>query len=275
MKTSILLSALMLALAANAAAAQTAPGSSTAPEYTYRIDGTPGAGYRATLTAFHGPFHYRDIPLTPQGCGASPGTPVSSAAELIVFVQPTGPIHAEFHVPASSGGACEFVTVFDLKAEDRPPSTQEVDPEMPGQGQKPRMKEVPEITDLSAADPVRIGRTMTQWGGVAVIPASQAVLRRNGVCYFPYSYLSINAGPGHAEGSSNALTLGTPNGPLLALDDLAAQLPMSAATVQGRIGLPSGLSLVVLEVDAPGYVPETNPYNNVRRVMVDVTGSCY
>ncbi|HSX60806.1 MAG TPA: hypothetical protein VLF18_11455 [Tahibacter sp.] len=274
MKTSILLSALLLALAANTASAQAAPGSSPL-EYTYRIDSVAGAGYRATLTAFHGPFQYRDMPMTPQGCGASAGSPVSSAAELIVFVQPTGPIHAKFRAPSTSGGSCEFVTEFDLKAEDRPPSTQEVDPEMPGQGQKPRMKEVPEILDLSAADPVRIGRTMTQWGGVAVIPASQAVLRRNGTCYFPYSYLSINAGPGHAEGSSNALTLGAPDGPLLALDDLAAQLPMSAATVSGRIGLPSGLSLVVLEIDAPGYVPETIAYNNVRRVMVDVTGSCY
>lgn len=274
MKTSTLLSALMLALAATTAAAQTAPGGAAAPEYTYRIHSTPGAGYLATITSFNGPFHYRDMPLTPQGCGASPGTPVSSAAVLWLFVQPTGPIHAVFRVPASSGGACEFVTAFDLKAEDRPPSTQEVDPEMPGQGQKPRMKEVPEITDLSAADPVRIGRTMAQWGGYVTVPAVQAVARRNGQCYFPYSYLSINAGPGHAEGSSNALTLAQPDGPLLALDDLAAQLPMSAATVQGRIGLPSGLSLVVLEIDAPGYVPETNGFNNVRHLLVEVQGSC-
>lgn len=275
MKTSTLLSALMLALAATTAAAQTAPGASTAPEYTYRIDGVAGAGYRVTLTAFHGPFQYRDMALTPQGCGSSPGTPVSSLAELTLFVQPTGPIQAHFSVPASSGGTCHFETDFNLKAEDRPPSTSEVDPEMPPQGgNKPRMKEVPEITDLSAADPVMIGRTLTQWGGAATVPASQAILRRNGVCYFPYSYINVNAGPGHAEGSSNALTLNQANGPLLSLVDLPAQLPMSAVTVQGRVGLRSGLSLVVLDVEAPGYVPETNEYNNVRHVLVDVQGSC-
>ena len=50
---------------------------------------------------------------------------------------------------------------------------------------------------------------------------------------------------------------------------------MSAATVQGRVGLPSGLSTLVLEIDAPEYVPETNEYNNVRRVILDVQGSCY
>lgn len=270
MKTSNLLSAVLLALTASAAQAQSA----AAPEYTYRIDSTPGAGYRATLTAFHGPFHYRDIPLIPTGCGSNVGTPIADDAELTVFVQPTGPIQAKFQVPSTSGGSCSFDADFDLKALDRPPSTNEVDPEMPGQGQKPRMKRVPEINDLSAADPVQIGGTLTQWGSFAAIPASQAVLKRNGVCYFPYSYISLNAGPGHAEGSSNTLRLNGPNGPLLSLKDLPALQPMSATTVTGRIGLPSGLSIIAVEVDAPEYVPETNEFNNVRRVLVDVTGSC-
>ncbi|MBL8301078.1 MAG: hypothetical protein JNN30_22295 [Rhodanobacteraceae bacterium] len=275
MKTSPLLSALSLALAASAATAQTAPGSSASPDYSYRIDSVPGASHRVTITSFNGPFHYRDMALTPRNCGSSPGVPVPRAAEMLLFVPSNGPIHAEFRVPASSGGSCEFVTEFDLKAQDRPPSTNEVNPETPGQGQKPRMKLVPEITDLSAADPLQIGRIATQWGSVVTLPASQAVARNNGICYFAYSYLSINAGPGHAEGSTNALTLNPPNGPLLAVDDLPAQLPMSAATVRGRIGLPSGFSTVVLEVDAPNYVPETNETNNLRNISINVQGNCY
>lgn len=274
MKTSILLSALMLGLAANAAVAQTAPGSSASPDYSYRITSAATGAYLVTITSFNGPFHYRDMPLTPQGCGTSPGTPITNAAELWLFPQPSGVLSAEFRVPASSGGTCRFTTTFDLKAEDRP-KHEEPDPESPPQGQKLQLWEVPDSpTDLSAADPLQIGPTLTQWGGTAVVLASQAVAHRNNLCYFPYSYLSINAGPGHAEGSSNALTLSIPGGPLLALDDLPAQLPMSATAVKGRIGLPSGLSVVVVEVDAPGYVPETNEYNNVRRVLVDVQGSC-
>ncbi|HSX60807.1 MAG TPA: hypothetical protein VLF18_11460 [Tahibacter sp.] len=274
MKSSTLLSALMLALAANAATAQTAPGSSANPDYSYRIDRDAAGAYLVTLTSFHGPFHYRDMALTPQGCGASPGSPITSAAELWLFPQPTGVLSAEFRVPASSGGSCRFSTTFDLKAEDRP-QHEEPDPESPPQGQKLQLWEMPDSpTDLSAADPVQIGPTPTQWGSTAVVPAAQADARRNGLCYFAYSYLSTNAGPGHAEGTSNALTLSAPGGPLLALDDLPAQLPMSATVVDGRIGLPSGISVVVVEVDAPAYVPETSETNNVRRVVVDVQGSC-
>lgn len=275
MKTSTLLSALMLALAANAATAQTAPGSSPSPDYSYRINRAATGAWLVTLTSFHGPFHYRDMVLTPQGCGSNPGTPVSSAAQLWVTPQSTGPYHAEFRVPASSGGTCMFTKPFDLKAEDRP-THEEPDPESPPQGQKQlQLWEVPDgPTDLSAADPLQIGETMTQWGGYATVFASQAVARRNNLCYFPYSYLTINAGPGFAEGTSNALTLSVPDGPLLALDDQPALLPMSATPVKGKIGLPSGLSVVVLEIDAPAYVPETNEYNNLRRVLVDVQGSC-
>lgn len=270
MKTRPLFSALLLALSAGTAGAQSAP----APDYTYRIDGGGTAGYRVTITAFHGPFHYRDVPLSPRNCSGSPGTPVTAAAELRLFDQPGGPLHAEFHVPASSGGtSCEYFGSFDLKAADRP-VIHEVDPESPPQGQKPRMKEVPEISDLSAADPVQIGPAVVQWGDTATVSATQATRRRGGICYFPYRYLTIDGGPGHVEGTNNSLRLGSATGPLLALDDLPALQPLTSAASEGVIGLAAGTSIVVVEVDAPGYVPETSETNNLRRVIVDVQGSC-
>lgn len=271
MNTRTLLSALLLALSAGAACAQTAP----APDYTYRVDSAGTAGWRATITAYHGPFHYRDLVLTPRYCSGNPGTPDSAAAEMRVFPQASGPWPAEFRVPMSGGGAnCELFVGFDLKNHDQPPTTQEVDPEMPGQGQKPRMKEVPDTTDLAAADPVLIGPAILQWGDQATIPASQATRRRNGLCYFPYRYLVLDAGPGHAEGTSASLRLNGPTGTLLAYDDLPALQPLSTAAASGTIGLPSGSSIVVIEVDAPDYVPETSETNNLRRVLIDVQGSC-
>lgn len=270
MHTRTLLSALLLALSAGAASAQVAP----APDYTYRVDGGGSAGYRVTITAFHGPFHYRDVPLSPRNCSGTPGSPVTAAAELWLFDQPGGPLHAEFHVPASSGGAsCEYFGSFDLKAADRP-VIHEVDPESPPQGQKPRMKEVPEISDLTAADPVQIGPVVVDWGDTATLSATQATRRRGGVCYFPYRYLTINAGPGHVEGTTNRLRLGSVTGALLAQDDLPALQPLSSAAAEGAIGLAAGTNIVVVEVDAPGYVPETSETNNLRRVIVDVQGNC-
>ena len=276
MKPRVLISALLLALSASAAHAQAAPGSAD-PEYTYRVTVDSTGAYRVTVTSFNGPFHYRDVPLLPQNCSGSAGSPVTGAAEMLLFVQPSGPIHAEFHVPISGGGfGCEIVGEFDLKALDQPPSTSQVDPEMPGQGQKPRMKELPDgINDLRAADPVQIGRSFINWGDVTTLPAWQATFRRSGVCYFPYRYITLNAGPGTAEGTSNSLRRNSVNGQLLALDDLPALSPMSATTVNGQIGLPSGLSTIVLEADAPEYLAESNEYNNLRSVVVNVLGSCY
>lgn len=266
-----LFSALLLALSASAACAQVAP----APDYTYRVDSAGTAGWRATITAYHGPFHYRDLVLTPRYCSGNPGTPDSAAAGLRVFPQTSGPWPAEFRVPMSGGGAnCELFIEFDLKDHDRPPVFHEVDSEMPGQGQKPRMKEVPDITDLAAADPVLIGPAILQWGGQAAIPAEQATRKRNGVCYFPYRYLILDAGPGHAEGTSASLRLNGPAGTLLAYDDLPALQPLSTASASGVIGLPAGSSIVVIEADAPDYVPETSETNNLRRVQIDVQGSC-
>ncbi|WP_313919941.1 hypothetical protein [Tahibacter sp.] len=276
MKTQVLLSALLLALSATAAHAQSAPGSAD-PEYTYRVTVNAAGAYRVTVTSFNGPFHYRDVPLLPQNCSGNAGSPVTGAAEMLLFVQPSGPIHAEFHVPMTGGGSgCEIAGEFDLKALDRPPSTSQVDPEMPGQGQKPRMKELPDgINDLRAADPVQIGRNFINWGDVTSLPARQATFRRNGVCYFPYRYITLNAGPGTAEGTSNSLRRNTINGQLLAFDDLPALSPMTATTVNGLIGLPSGWSTIVLEADAPEYLAESSEFNNVRSVVVNVQGSCY
>jgi len=277
MKTQVLISALLLALGATTAHAQAAPGS-TDPEYTYRVTTDAAGGYRVTVTSFNGPFHYRDVPLLPRNCSGSAGSPVTSAAEMLLFVQPSGPIHAEFHVPMSSGGSgCEIAGEFDLKALDRPPSTNEIDPEMPPQGgHKPRMMELPDgINDLRAADPVQIGRNLVNWGDYMTLSASHATVRRSGVCYFPYRYITLNAGPGTAEGTSNSLRRNGVNGPLLAFDDLPALRPMSATTVSGQVGLPSGLSTIVLEADAPAYLSESSEYNNLRSVIVNVQGSCY
>jgi hypothetical protein len=271
MKTRLLFSALLLALSAGAACAQVAP----APDYTYRVNSAGTAGWRATITAYHGAFHYRDLVLTPRYCTGNPGTPDSAAAEMRVYQQASGPWSADFRVPMSGGGAnCELFIEFDLKDHDRPPIFHEVDTEMPGQGQKPRMKEVPDPTDLAAADPVLIGPAILQWGDQAAIPATQATRRRNGVCYFPYRHLTLNAGPGHAEGTSTSLRLNGPTGSLLAYDDLPALQPLSTASASGMIGLPSGSSIVVIEVDAPDYVPESSETNNLRRVLIDVQGSC-
>lgn len=273
MKTPALFCALLLSFAATAHAQSTAPAAD--PDYSYRIDSAVGGGLRVTLTAFHGPFHYRDVALTPQGCSGPTGSPVAGAAEMYVFAQASGPLLAEFSVPMSAGGAnCRMHTSLLLKDNDRPPSTNEVDPEMPGQGQKMRMKQLPEITDLSAADPLLLGSTLTYWGASVTVPATQAALRRSGYCYFDYRYLTINAGPGHAEGTSNTLRRGGPNGQLLAIDELPALTPMDAAGSSGRIALPPGLSVVVVDVDAAEYVPETNEANNLRRVIVFVQGSC-
>lgn len=276
MKTQVLISALLLALSATAAHAQAAP--STDPEYTYRVTVNSAGAYRVTVTSFNGPFHYRDVPLLPRNCSGNAGSPVTGAAEMLLFVQPSGPIHAEFHVPMTGGGsACEIFGEFDLKALDRPPSTNEVDPEMPPQGtHKPRMKELPDgINDLRAAEPVQIGRYLINWGDTTTLPASQATARRSGVCFFPYRYITLNAGPGTAEGTSNSLRRNGINGQLLAFDDLPALSPMTATTVNGLIGLPSGLSTIVLEADAPDYLAESSEYNNLRSVVVNVQGSCY
>lgn len=277
MKTQVLISALLLALSATAAHAQAAPGSAD-PEYTYRVTVNSAGAYGVTVTSFNGPFHYRDVPLLPQNCSGSAGSPVTGAAEMLLFVQPSGPIHAEFHVPMSGGGfGCEIVGEFDLKALDRPPSTNEVDPEMPPQGgHKPRMKELPDgINDLRAADPVQIGRNLVNWGEYMTLSASHATVRRSGVCFFPYRYITLNAGPGTAEGTTNSLRRNGINGQLLAFDDLPALSPMSATTVSGQIGLPSGVSTIVLEADAPDYLTESSEYNNLRSVVVNVQGSCY
>lgn len=269
-----LLSALLTGLAATAAAAQSAPAGAD-PDYSYRLEAIAGAGYRVTLTSFHGPFHYRDLLLQPRNCSSAAGSPLAAAAQLWVFAQPSATLRATFRVPMSGGGSgCELFTEFDLKANDRPPSTNEVDPEMPGQGQKQHLQQVPEITDLSAADPLLLGQTLTQWGSAVTVTAEQAKAQRNGLCYFGYRYLTLNNGPGHAEGTSNTLRRGSPAGALLAVDDLPALKPIAATTSTGLIGLAPGTTTVVLNIDAAEYVPETNEANNLRRVIVNVQGRC-
>jgi hypothetical protein len=271
MKRHILLSALLLAFAANAT--QIAPDA----DYTYRIERS-ATGHRLTATSFDGPFHYRDIPLLPHGCSGDAGMPAAASASMFVLAQQAGPYHAEFRVPMSSGGAsCELVGEFDLHAQDQPTTTTagEVDREGPGQGGNVQLAMLPDgINDLQAADPLQLGRSYLVWGDTVVLPEAHAIMRRGGVCYFPYRYVTINAGPGSAEGTSNSLRAMSVGGPLLAFDDLPALRPLSDTLVRGQIGLPPGLSTVVLEIDAPGYARESSESNNLRSLTVDVQGSC-
>lgn len=270
MKRHILLSALLLAFAANAT--HIPPDA----DYTYRVD-RGGTGYQLTVTSFDGPFHYRDIPLLPQQCSGDAGMPAVASANMFVLVQ-AGPYHAEFRVPMSSGGAsCELVGEFDLAAQDLPTTTTagEVDREGPGQGGNVQLAMLPDgINDLQAADPIQLGRSFINWGDAVVLPTAHAIARRGGVCYFPYRYLTINAGPGTAEGTSNSLRATSVSGPLLAFNDLPALRPLSNTLVGGQIGLPPGPSIMVLEIDAPGYAQESSESNNLRSLTVDVQGSC-
>lgn len=271
MKRHTLLSALLLAFAANAT--QIPPGA----DYTYRIDRS-GSGYELTVTGFQGPFHYRDMPLVPQHCSGDAGTPVMAGATMQVNTQDGSPYHARFRAPMSSGGAsCEIVGEFDLQAQDLPTTTTagEVDREGPGQGGNVQLAMLPDgINDLQAADPLQLGRSFLNWGDVVALPAAQATARRGGVCYFPYRYMTINAGPGSAEGTSNSLRAMNANGPLLAFNDLPALRALSGTPVHGQVGLPPGLTTMVLEVDAPGYARESSESNNLRSLTVDVQGSC-
>jgi hypothetical protein len=270
----LIATALLLALGAATSVAQACNGT---PDFTLRVEAASGSaggpgGYKATLTSFAFPRHFRDIPLFPASCSGLPGTPVVGDATLTLHPAISGG-GTTLRIPMSGGGAsCALYSEFDLTS-GIDPTCNEPDQEMPGQT-KMQIVETPEITDLGAASPVQVGPVTTQWGTAITLLASQASKRRSGQCYFRYRYVTINNGPGVSEGTENSLTLNSPTGQLLALDLTRALESVQTDVSSGLLALPEGQSMIVLTLDAGEYVPETSEGNNLRRLQVNVQGSC-
>ncbi|MEO8673914.1 MAG: hypothetical protein ABI411_21600 [Tahibacter sp.] len=247
----------------------------SAATYTLSIS-TDASGLRkATLGSLNGPFRYADIPLLAQNCTNS-ASPLLLSEATLLDVSTTSQRRAELRVPLASGGGCALVGAFGLSAEDKPPVHTEPDGRGPGQGQAQMQMKliISPATDLKAAEPVKLGAHVHAWGDSFNLPATEAASRAAGICLFRYSYTTINGGPGVSGFTGNALSLDSVEGPLLALDALPALTPGATLGASGSIALTSGASTVVLQLDAPEFVDETSEANNVRRIDVNVTGSC-
>ena len=143
----------------------------------------------------------------------------------------------------------------------------------PGQGRDAQMQLV--ARDLALVDSFRIGAASLAWGSInGVLPASTAAFRQNGACGFRFAYRTRNEGGAGTPATSNRIHRDTQVGPVLATSALMPLAAGATATSSGHVLLKPGTWTLYVHADAPNQVSESNEANNLRRVRVNVTGSC-
>lgn len=119
-----------------------------------------------------------------------------------------------------------------------------------------------------------IGGVFVPWYGKVTLADTKATVRSRGRCGFPFVYLNTNVGVVPSVATTNAIFLGTNDYPVLAMTPLPALAPGGGAVSSGTVWLSPGFWTLIVKSDATSLVSEPNENNNVRPVLVNVTGSC-
>lgn len=112
------------------------------------------------------------------------------------------------------------------------------------------------------------------WGEDRDVPADRAVGKRDGLCVFRYRYAVRNTDRRLSLSTSNRIRIGAADGALLHSVRLPG-LPAGGHGISaGEIALPSGRSVLYVQLDAGDRMIERDEKNNLRRIGVNVHGEC-
>lgn len=128
--------------------------------------------------------------------------------------------------------------------------------------------------DLLPVQGLRLATKLIPWGQTATISTDEASAKKNGRCEFRYRYETTNDGQAAAGPGSNHVLLNAATGPALAKDALPALAVATQHTASGLLQLKPGTWTLYVQVDALKQVAESDEQNNLRRVRVQVDGSC-
>lgn len=130
------------------------------------------------------------------------------------------------------------------------------------------------VADLTPVNGLQLGPKLIPWGQVATIPADQASSKQAGRCEFRYRYDTVNQGNAAAGPATNLVLLNAPNGAELAQDALPGLAVAAQHASSGTLWLAPGTWTIYVHVDGKQDVAEADEQNNLRRVRVQLEGSC-
>jgi hypothetical protein len=130
------------------------------------------------------------------------------------------------------------------------------------------------VADLLPLNGLRVGPKLIQWGQTETISADQASSKQGGRCEFRYRYDTGNQGNAASGPATNLVLLNQPNGAALAQDALPGLAVATQHTSSGTLWLVPGTWTIYVHADGKQDVAEGDEQNNLRRVRVQVEGSC-
>jgi hypothetical protein len=130
------------------------------------------------------------------------------------------------------------------------------------------------VADLLLLNGLQVGSKTIAWGEAATIPAGQASANQGGRCEFRYRYSTMNRGEAAAGPATNLIRLDSPTGAVLAQDALPGLAVAAHHTSSGSLWLAPGTWTLYVHADGKLDVAESDEQNNLRRVRVELQGSC-
>ncbi len=128
--------------------------------------------------------------------------------------------------------------------------------------------------DVEPVNGANVGGVWVPWNGVVTLPASSALTFRDGKCVFDYAYWVANEGVAITPPTYNLIRRNATAGAVLDRTSMPPFKPGTFMTTTGAVALSPGTTMLYVIVDAPNRIIENNENDNIRRVTVQVTGTC-
>lgn len=128
--------------------------------------------------------------------------------------------------------------------------------------------------ELEMEQELQLAGILIPWGGDADVPAGRADTKRDGLCVFPYRYVTRNTDRAASHPTSTRITLDAQKGVVLHSARLPSIASGGSAVSSGEIALAPGRWMLYVQTDAADRMTERDETNNLRRVGVTVRGDC-
>jgi hypothetical protein len=130
------------------------------------------------------------------------------------------------------------------------------------------------VADLLPVSGLQLASKLIPWGQTATIPTNQASSTQGGSCEFRYTYDTANQGQAAAGPATNLVLLDAPAGAVLTQDAIPGLAVAAQHKSSGMLWLKPGTWALYVHADGKKDVAESDEQNNLRRVRVQLDGSC-